>query len=96
MRYRETEADLAVKARLWEATEREVMRFANSFAEGHVVGARRSAAQADTIYAAKKKGYPIGLIESVGAAIRRGDDARIEAELLGYRPKIGLHFEGAR
>ncbi|WP_323008511.1 hypothetical protein [Paracoccus sp. (in: a-proteobacteria)] len=45
MKFKETAEDLAVKDRLWDATERELEHFARLYADGHVVGVRYSSRQ---------------------------------------------------
>lgn len=100
----EAPEDLAVKERLWDATRREVMRFAQRHAAEHVVGEARSEPQADILEAAKRKGYEITLIENCGtlhrriAAAQEREDAeraskltmQLRERLRAYAHKIGL------
>lgn len=87
---KETAGDIEVKERLWCATEREVLKFAGREAEEFVKGEAHSDGQKDVTSAAKKKGYPCGLIRSLGRARRLELDAEISAQLSEYREKIGL------
>ncbi|MTH66720.1 hypothetical protein [Paracoccus shanxieyensis] len=73
MRFKETADDLAVKAKLWDATDREIERFARSYADGFVKGERYSDAQKDACAAAKRKGYPKMLIHALGAQVLKGE-----------------------
>lgn len=68
---KESDEDRAVKARLWNATERELRHFASRYAEEHVVGERESEAQREVALVAKRKGYPITLVQSLGSLVRR-------------------------
>lgn len=68
----ETPEDLEVKRKLWRATEREVMGFAQRYADLHAVGSKKpSDGQKDIAAAAKKKGYPKTLIYQAASIIRR-------------------------
>lgn len=73
MKFKETAEDLAVKDRLWDATERELEHFARLYADGYVVGEPYSDAQKDATSAAKRKGYPKGLVRDLGAIVRKGE-----------------------
>ncbi|REF70384.1 hypothetical protein [Paracoccus versutus] len=73
MKFKETAEDLAVKDRLWDATERELEHFARLYAEGHVAGFRYRDAQKDATSAAKRRGYPKGLVRDLGAVVRKGE-----------------------
>ena len=89
--FKETAEDVAVKDRLWSATEAEAMRFANRCAEEHVVGAAYSDGQKDVTEAAHKKGYPKGLIRKLATHIRADREEDRTALLEEYRNSIGLN-----
>lgn len=90
MKFKEEPADIEVKDRLWMATEAEAMRFAVREAEEFVVGQAYSEGQKQVTSAAKRKGYPCGLIRKVGRAHRLGlEDIAAEA-LRDYREHLGL------
>lgn len=89
-KFKEECSDIAVKERLWNATEREALRFANREAEEFVVGSAYSDGQKEVTSAAKKKGYPIGLIRTLGRAIRLNLEVERDQALVEYRSKIGL------
>ncbi len=90
-RFKETADDIAVKDRLWASTEVEALRFAEREAEEFVIGHAYSDGQKDVTAAAKKKGYPIGLIRKLGRALRlQLDEAKDEA-LNAYR----ILYQGA-
>ena len=88
MKFKEESEDIAVKDRLWGATERELLGFAQKYADRHVVGAGRSGGQRDICSAAKGKGYRIGDVAKVGSALRRGADP--SETLNKYRDHLGL------
>jgi hypothetical protein len=90
--YKETEADNAVKARLWASTESELRRFAARYAEEHIVGSRVSEGQEDVACAAKGKGYPKTVVRALGSLYRRDmSDADVAAEVVSdYRHSLGL------
>lgn len=90
---KETEADKAVKARLWEASKAELIRFANLYAERAVPGKKYADGQRDAAWAAKAKGYRIGLVRVCGDAIIKADEAaqqRMDAALVKFRGQLGL------
>ena len=91
-RLKESQEDSDVKARLWDATSRELIRFAERYAEEHVVGQRVSEAQEDVACAAAKMGYPKTLVRDLGSAARRGVMAedRAVGMLCAYQIRIGL------
>lgn len=89
--FKETAEDVAVKDRLWSATEAEAMRFANRCAEEHVVGAAYSDGQKDVTEAAHQKGYPKGLIRKLATHIRADRDEDRAALTHDYRCKLGLN-----
>lgn len=86
--FKETPEDVAVKERLWDATVREARGFASRHARGHQRGTRETPEQYDIAFAAKMKGYPMGLIRSLSRAIRRGESEN--EHLAVYRSAIGL------
>lgn len=88
---KEDDGDRAVKASLWEASEREILRFAGRYRQEHCAGVAACRAQDDVADAAKQKGYPKGLIRFLGAQ-KRGDemDAAGLQRLREYRQSIGL------
>lgn len=92
MKFKEEPADLAVKARLWDATERELEGFARKYAAGHVKGERYSEIQKDVTYAAKAKGYKIGLVRELGDHVRRDkwDQPSCLAARRTFRQELGL------
>lgn len=92
LKLKETPDDLAVKERLWCATEREIERFAKAYADGHIVGQAYSDAQRDATSAAKSKGYPKGLIREAGRFVKNGEwgGQVCLAFRRGYRARIGL------
>lgn len=92
MRLKETAEDLAVKDRLWDATDRELHHFAEIYAAGHVPGERYSDAQKDATSAAKVKGYPKGLVRSLGDIVRKDEWGGVEAASIRqeYRARLGL------
>lgn len=89
---KEDSSDIAVKTRLWEATQRELLGFVERYAAHHVVGCRVSDGQEDVACAAKAKGYPKTLVRDLGSLSRRGLMGGVEATeaLRAYRVKIGL------
>lgn len=89
--FKETVEDIAVKDRLWSATEAEAMRFAERCAEEHVVGIKYSDGQKDVTDAAHKKGYPKGLIRALATHIRADREADRIALLDDYKRDLGLH-----
>ena len=72
-RLKETEADLAVKQRLWASTKAELSRFANRYAGEHIIGCtyKDNPPQRDITATAKRKGYPIGLVRHSARARSR-------------------------
>lgn len=92
MRFKETAEDIAVKLRLWEASYRELMHFAERYAEEHVVGERSSEGQESVVWAAKAKGYPIGVVRRLGSLVRRDMREAPEAKAVTerYRERLGL------
>lgn len=96
IRFKEDAGDAEVKRQLWSATEREILRFANRFAEEHEQGNRYSRGQRVVCAAAKKKGYPKTMIQKIGRLIRReaeGSQDMINI-LKKYRWQIGLGVKG--
>lgn len=93
---KEDAQDVAVKRRLWEATAKELLHFANRCAEEHVVGQRYPRGQQAVTAAAKRKGYPILLVRALGSLIRRGkiDAPEVTLMLLRYKDDIGLKVKG--
>lgn len=89
--FKETAEDIAVKDRLWSATEAEAMRFAKRCADAHVVGSAYSEGQKDVTHIAFKKGYPKGLIRKLATHIRANREEDRTALLLEYRSSIGLN-----
>ena len=91
-RLKEDAGDIAVKARLWDATRRELMHFATRYAEEHVVGVRVSDGQEDVAIAAKDKGYPKTLVRALGSIVRRDLSESSEASemIAEYQIKLGL------
>ncbi|WP_313349101.1 hypothetical protein [Paracoccus sp. (in: a-proteobacteria)] len=73
MKFKETAEDIAVKDRLWDATERELEHFSRLYADGYIKGEDYSDAQRDATSAAKRKGYPKGLVRALGGIIRKGE-----------------------
>lgn len=86
--------DVAVKRRLWEASQRELMYFAGRCAEEHVVGTKYSKGQQSVTAAARAKGYPAGLVRKLAALKRRGllEGERASLLLDHYRRKLRLHI----
>lgn len=70
MHLKETPEDLAVKARLWDATRRELLFFAARYRQEREAGVWRTDAQVDVCAAAKKRGYKKGLVEFLGRPCR--------------------------
>lgn len=95
-RLKEDASDIAVKARLWDATKRELLHFANRYAEEHVVGSRVSDGQEGVVCAASAKGYPRTLVRNLGELARRdmADSDRAREEIQSYQIKLGLLSSG--
>ena len=89
-RFKEEPADIQVKARLWEATAREAMHFAAREADEFVKGIAYPPGQKSVTAAAKKRGYPCGLIRTLGRASRLSLTDEVTAALAAYRVKLGL------
>lgn len=87
---KEDAADIQVKERLWQATERELLGFSERYAAAHEVGERVSDPQEDIACAAKLKGYPKTLVRNLGGVIRRELPDETRGLLDGYRQKLGL------
>lgn len=88
MKLKETAEDLEVKERLWGATVREVREISERYAAAHEVGVRETERQYDIVFAAKKRGYPMGLVRDLARSIRCGKSE--EHHLNGFRDAIGL------
>ncbi|KHQ51128.1 hypothetical protein [Mameliella alba] len=89
---KETAEDIAVKDRLWSATERELLYFAGRMREEHKPGHDGDTdGQRDVVSAARDRGYPVTLIRFLSAAKRADvmDEAGSERIAL-YRDKLGL------
>lgn len=86
----ETDADRAVKANLWRATRDEILRISTRYHCAREVGVRETERQRDVLLAAKVKGYPMGLIRSLGTLKAARDDAHTQDVLGQYGQRLGL------
>lgn len=91
-RFVETPEDVAVKRRLWDSTEAEVLFFAKKHAEMHVRGqSEESETQKDVLCAAKSKLYKKSLVRKCAKFIRADDPDGLSGALRGFRTEIGLN-----
>jgi hypothetical protein len=92
----ETSEDIAVKLRLWDATKRELFRFADRYAKAAIPGKKLSPEQEDVLFAVGQKKYPLSLV--VAIADNMGLDgtlpANVEEKLTMYRHKLRLFVPG--
>lgn len=88
MKLVETDADRAVKERLWAATRREALHFAKRCAEERVVGKRYSDGQRDVVLAAKAKGYPAWLVRGLSKTVLSEEGDAQEPLLLQFRESL--------
>lgn len=88
---KEDAADIAVKARLWQASKRELLHLADRYRSEHRPGKRSCYAQEEVCSAAALKGYPITLIRFLGAQKRAdGLDAAAHRRIGLWQVRIGL------
>jgi hypothetical protein len=77
---KETAADAEVKTRLWSATERELLGFAERHALARSPKQKAdNDVQADVIEAVKRRGYPVSVVRQVSrliGAISRAESAK--------------------
>lgn len=85
---RETAADVEVREKLWDASVAELKRCASSYAEASVKGAWSTDLQDEIVAAAKKRGYPAGLVR-LGRRLVRGTKAA-KRDLAQWRAKIAI------
>ena len=88
----EDKGDKAVKQKLWETTERELMTYAADYAEAHERGTRKTEKQKDIAATARARGYPKLMVYAFAAFIRRDLLESDEATYLTnyYRQKLGI------